>query len=550
MAEPRIHFRACNLCEAICGLRIEVEGERIRSIRGDADDPFSKGFLCPKATALEDVHVDPDRQKLPLRRTGDGWTRVGWEEAYDEVARRIAEVQARHGPDSVAIYLGNPNVHSLGALTHGLPLIRALRTHHRYSATSVDQLPHHLAATTMFGHMLILPVPDIDRTRFFLALGANPLASNGSMMTAPGMPLRLKALKARGGRLVVVDPRRTETAELADTHLFIRPGTDALLLAALVRTVLEEKLERPGRLAELIEGLDQVRAAVAPFAAERVAAPTGISADRIRALARDFAGAESAVAYGRVGLSTQAYGGVAQWLIQVLNVVTGNLDRPGGALFTRPAVNPLGLAPRGGYARHRTRVRKLPSFGGEFPVAALAEEILTRGPGKDPCPGGAGRQPGALHAQRGAAGEGARHARLHGGRGPVPERDHPARACRAAAHDSARARALRRRLPPPRGAEHVQVVASALPARSGSEARLGDLPGAHPEAPVTRAGAPAPAAPRGGGPARHAPEAHRPRAPQRSVRDSALHNGSRCRSSRRTRTASTSARSNRRSPDG
>jgi anaerobic selenocysteine-containing dehydrogenase len=382
MAEPRLHFRACNLCEAMCGLRIEVEGERILSIRGDPDDPFSRGFLCPKATALEDVHVDPDRLKHPLRRTGDGWTRIGWEEAFDEVVQRIGDVQARHGPDSVGIYLGNPNVHSLGALTHGLPLIRALRTRNRYSATSVDQLPHHLTATTMFGHMLLLPIPDIDRTQFFLALGANPLASNGSLMTAPGMPLRLKALKARGGRLVVVDPRRTETAEVADTHLFIRPGTDALLLAALVRTVLEEKLERPGRLTDFMDGLEQVRSAVAPFSPERVAGPTGISSEQIRTLARDFARAESAVAYGRVGVSTQAYGGVGQWLIQVLNVITGNLDRPGGALFTLPAVNPLGLTPRGGYARNRTRVRKLPSFGGEFPVAALAEEILTDGPGR------------------------------------------------------------------------------------------------------------------------------------------------------------------------
>ena len=382
MAELRLHFRACNLCEAMCGLRIEVEGERIRSIRGDPDDPFSRGFLCPKATALEDVHVDPDRLKHPLRRTGDGWTPIGWDEAFDEVVRRIGEIQARHGPDSVGIYLGNPNVHSLGALTHGLPLIRALRTRNRYSATSVDQLPHHLAATTMFGHMLLLPIPDIDRTQFFLALGANPLASNGSLMTAPGMPLRLKALRARGGRLVVVDPRRTETAEVADTHLFIRPGTDALLLTALVRTVLAEKLDRPGRLADFMDGLEQVRSAVAPFSPERVAGATGISAEQIRTLARDFARAESAVAYGRVGVSTQAYGGVGQWLIQVLNVITGNLDRPGGALFTLPAVNPLGLAPRGGYARNRTRVRKLPSFGGEFPVAALAEEILTDGPGR------------------------------------------------------------------------------------------------------------------------------------------------------------------------
>ena len=382
MARTPVHHRACNLCEAMCGLRIELEGERIRSIRGDPDDPFSKGFLCPKATALEDVHVDPDRQKHALRRTGVAWAPLGWEEAFDEVANRLAEVQARHGPDSVAIYLGNPTVHSLGALTHGLGFIRALRTRNRYSATSVDQLPHHLAATAMFGHMLLLPVPDIDRTQFFLALGANPLASNGSMMTAPGMPLRLKALKARGGRLVVVDPRRTETAEVSDTHLFIRPGTDALLLAALVRTILEERLQRPGRLARFTDGLEQVRAAVAPFAPERVAGPTGIGAEQIRTLAHDFARADSAVAYGRIGVSTQAYGGVAQWLIQVLNAITGNLDRPGGALLTRPAVNPLGLAPRGGHARHHTRVRKLPSFGGEFPVAALAEEILTEGPGR------------------------------------------------------------------------------------------------------------------------------------------------------------------------
>ena len=382
MAETRVHFRTCNLCEAMCGLRIELEGDRIRSLRGDPDDPFSRGFLCPKATALEDVHLDPDRQKAPLRRTADGWARIGWEEALDEVAQRFRDIQVRHGRDSVAIYLGNPTVHSLGAMTHGLGLIHALRTRNRYSATSVDQLPHHLAATTMFGHMLLLPVPDIDRTRFFLALGANPLASNGSMMTAPGMPQRLKALRARGGRLVVVDPRRTETAEVADIHLFIRPSTDALLLAALVRTILEEKLERPGRLADFTDGVDQVRAAVAAFSPERVAGPTGIAAEVIRDLARQFARAESAVAYGRVGLSTQPYGGVAQWLLQVLNVLTGNLDRPGGAMFTRPAVNPLGLAPRGGHARHHTRVRKLPSFGGEFPVAALAEEILTDGPGR------------------------------------------------------------------------------------------------------------------------------------------------------------------------
>ena len=249
---------------------------------GTRTTPSAAGFVCPKATALEDVHLDPDRLKQPLRRTSDGWAPVGWTEAFDEVARRLREIQARHGRDAIAVYLGNPNVHSLGALTHGLSFIRALRTHNRYSATSVDQLPHHFAAAEMFGHMLLLPVPDIDRTQFFLALGANPLASNGSMMTAPGFPARLKALKARGGRLVVVDPRRTETAEVADTHLFIRPSTDVLLLAALVHTVLDEGLERLDRLAAFTDGLATVRTAVARFSPERVAAATGIPAQTMR----------------------------------------------------------------------------------------------------------------------------------------------------------------------------------------------------------------------------------------------------------------------------
>jgi anaerobic selenocysteine-containing dehydrogenase len=382
MERTAVHHRTCNLCEAMCGLRIELEDGRIRSIRGDPDDPFSRGFVCPKATALEDIHLDPDRQKQPLRRTGDGWAPLGWTEAFDEVARRIRDIQRRHGRESVALYLGNPNTHSLGALTHGLPFIRSLRTHNRYSATSVDQLPHHFASAEMFGHMLLLPVPDIDRTQFFLALGANPLASNGSMMTAPGFPHRLKALKARGGRLIVVDPRRTETAALADTHLFIRPATDALFLAALVHTVLDEGLERLDRLAAFTDGLPELRRAVARFSPERVAAATSIPAATTRALARDFVRAESAVAYGRVGVSTQAFGGLAQWLIVVLNVLTGNLDRPGGALFTRPAINPLGLTPRGNHGRHRSRVRGLPSFGGEFPVSALAEEIETEGEGR------------------------------------------------------------------------------------------------------------------------------------------------------------------------
>lgn len=378
-----LHHRTCSLCEAMCGLTVEVEAERILSIRGDSEDVFSKGYLCPKATALQDIHEDKDRLRGPVRRTASGWQPVPWKEALDETAERLLGVQKAGGPDAVGVYLGNPSVHNLGTLLLGIPFVRALGTHNRYSATSVDQLPHHFAAYLMFGHQLLLPIPDVDRTQFLLALGANPAVSNGSLMSAPGMPLRLKALKARGGTLVVVDPRRTETAQRADSHLFIRPGTDALLLLALLHTLFAEQRIRLGRLGPLVEGLGTVEKLVEAFAPEVVAGPTGIQAEAIRALARDFASSPSAVAYGRVGLSTQEFGGLAQWLLNVLNIVTGNLDREGGAMFTLPAVDILSTGTtRGHFARRRSRVRQLPEFSGEYPVAALAEEILTPGPGR------------------------------------------------------------------------------------------------------------------------------------------------------------------------
>jgi anaerobic selenocysteine-containing dehydrogenase len=380
-----VHHRTCSLCEAMCGLTVEVEGPNIRSIRGDQEDPFSRGFLCPKATALQDIHQDPDRLRFPVRRTAGGWKEVSWKDALDETAARIAQVQRSGGRDALAVYLGNPSVHNLGTILLGVPFVKALGTRNRYSATSVDQLPHHFAALLMFGHQLLLPIPDVDRTSFLLVLGGNPAVSNGSLMSAPGMPLRLKALKSRGGRLVVVDPRRTETAEVADTHLFVRPGTDALLLLAMLQTLFAEQRVRPGRLAEFVDGLDSLQHLVREFSPEVAAAPTGIPADTIRALAREFASAPSAVAYGRVGLSTQSFGGLCQWLLNVLNVVTGNLDRAGGAMFTLPAFDVVGTgmgASRGHFARRRSRVRQLPEFSGEYPVAALAEEILTPGDGR------------------------------------------------------------------------------------------------------------------------------------------------------------------------
>jgi anaerobic selenocysteine-containing dehydrogenase len=382
---PQTHFRSCNLCEAMCGVKIEVADGRVTSIRGDEEDPFSKGHICPKAVALKDLHEDPDRLRQPMRRTASGWEPVSWEEALDEAARRLHETQRKYGRDAVGTYVGNPTVHNTGALLFLPQLLRALRTRNKYSATSVDQLPHMLASYLMFGHQLMVPVPDIDRTAYLLALGANPLASNGSMMTAPDVRNRLRAIQQRGGRVVVVDPRRTETAGIANEHLFIRPGTDALFLFA----VLNELLQRPKleRLAAFSEGLEQVRELAREFTPERAAGPTGIPAESIRRIAREFVEAPTAVCYGRVGTSTQAFGGLCQWLINLINVVSGNLDREGGAMFTLPAFDIVGgpkalAVGRGGFARTRSRVRGLPEFSGELPVAALAEELLTEGEGR------------------------------------------------------------------------------------------------------------------------------------------------------------------------
>jgi len=382
----RTHFRTCHLCEAMCGIAIDLEGDRIVAIRGDKDDPFSRGHVCPKAVALQDVHEDQDRLRRPLRRTASGWEEVSWEAALDEAAARLAAVQAAHGRNAVAFYQGNPVVHNHGAILFGQLFQRSLGSRSRYSATSVDQLPQMLASLLMFGHQLLLPIPDVDRTDFLLVLGANPVVSNGSILTAPGIERRLKELRSRGGRLVVVDPRRTETAALADQHLAIRPGGDAFLLAALVHTLASEERLRLGRLAAFTDGLDPLVEALRPFSPEAVAGRTGIDAATIRALARDFAGAPSAAAYGRVGTCTQEFGALASWLVNVLNVVTGNLDRPGGAMFPNPAVDLVAFAERigrrGHFDKSRSRVRGLPEFGGEWPAAVLAEEIEAPGAGQ------------------------------------------------------------------------------------------------------------------------------------------------------------------------
>ncbi len=330
--------------------------------------------------ALQDIQDDPDRLRQPLRRVGSEWQPIGWDEAFALVASRLGEIRERHGNDAVAVYQGNPSVHNYGLMTHSNYFLGLLKTRNRFSATSVDQLPHHLVSQQMYGHGLLIPIPDIDHTDFMLVLGGNPLASNGSIMTVPDVEKRLKALKARGGRLVVVDPRRSETAAIADRHLFIRPGQDAALLLGILNTLFEEHLGRPTPLP--VDGLERVREAVAVFDAESMSVRCGVPAESIRQLARDFAAAERAVCYGRMGVSTQAFGTLCQWLVQLINLVTGNLDRVGGALCTSPALDLVASTSGGHFDRWRSRVSGLPEYGGELPVAALAEEILGEGEGQ------------------------------------------------------------------------------------------------------------------------------------------------------------------------
>jgi anaerobic selenocysteine-containing dehydrogenase len=376
------HYRACNLCEAICGLVIEHQEGKILSIKGDPDDPLSKGHICPKAVALQDIYHDPKRLKQPVKRTADGWQEISWRQAYAEVGRNIKDIQKKYGKDSVATYQGNPSVHNYGTLLFSGALKKALGTNNRYSATSLDQLPHQYVAQLMFGHELLIPIPDIDRTHFMLIIGGNPLASNGSMMTAPGMANRLKAVQKRGGTVVVIDPRRTETANKADQHLFIKPATDVYLLLALLNEIIRNNLVSLNEAGHYISNLDKVKEMAAPYTAEEVAPLTGIGATEIKQLAINFCAAESAVCYGRMGVSVQEFGTVCQWLINALNIITGNFDTSGGHMFTTPAVPIVRGRPRSHTPRWHSRVSNKPEIIGELPTAVLAEEMITAGEGQ------------------------------------------------------------------------------------------------------------------------------------------------------------------------
>ncbi|MGP3948889.1 molybdopterin oxidoreductase family protein [Streptomyces sp. 7N604] len=383
----RTALRICPLCEATCGLTLTIDGaDRVTGARGDRDDVFSAGFICPKGAAFGELDGDPDRLTRPLVRRGGQLEEASWAEAFDAVAAGLRPLIEEHGSDAVAVVLGNPNVHTMAGALYPPLLLGALRTRNIYSASTVDQMPKHVSSGLLFGDAFAIPVPDLDRTDHLLLIGANPLESNGSLCTAPDFPGRLKALRRRGGTLTVIDPRRTRTARLADRHVAVRPGTDALLLAALVQVLFAEDLVDLGGLDGHVEGVADVRAQTADFTPEAVAEACDVPAEEIRTIARELAAAPTAAVYGRVGSSTVEFGTLANWLVDVLNTLTGNLDRPGGAMFPLAATAraPRPAAPGKGFAlgRWRSRVSGHPEAKGEFPVAALAEEIDTPGDGR------------------------------------------------------------------------------------------------------------------------------------------------------------------------
>jgi anaerobic selenocysteine-containing dehydrogenase len=381
------HIRTCPLCEAMCGLEIHVEDDRVALIRPDRDDVWSKGFVCPKGTTLGHLHQDPDRLRVPMVKTGGRWEEVGWEQAFDRCQELIHGVLDRHGKEAVTCYIGNPTAHnfSLGRYVglfvglSGLPI---------YSAGTVDQWPKNVSCLLMYGSMWWIPAPDIQRTSYWLVMGANPHASQGSLLACPDVVGEIDRIRERGGKVVVVDPRRTGTADRADEWVPILPGTDAAFLLALCHVLFADGLVRLGELEDVVNGVDELRSIVADFPPERVAAACHIPAEAIRRIAHDIAAAPSAAVYGRIGLCNQEFGTLASWLIDVVNILTGNFDRPGGLMFGNPVAWGLSSLPDPQWAdgvtfgRWRSRVRGAPEVLGQFPVSCLSEEIATPGPGQ------------------------------------------------------------------------------------------------------------------------------------------------------------------------
>ncbi|MFC4257858.1 molybdopterin oxidoreductase family protein [Marinobacter lacisalsi] len=376
------HHRSCTLCEAMCGVTIRHRGDTIVSIEGDPDDPHSRGHICPKGYALQDLHNDPDRLKTPLEKVDGQWVSIDWDSALDKAAARLAEIQTAHGDDAVAGYWGNPSSHNLGVILSAGSLRKALGSRNMFTAASLDQMPHQLTSYLMFGNGQMFTIPDIDRTDFMLMLGANPAVSNGSLMTAGDILGRLEGIRDRGGKVLLVDPRRNETARYVDEHHFIRPGTDALFLIGLIRHIIDRDLCDPAHLSQYIDDWDGLLALFRQFPMTDVSEHCGIPQAEIERIAEAFAAADRAVCYGRMGVATQSYGTLNHWLINVLNIITGNMDRPGGAMFTNPAFHKALDRRSGSFGTYHSRVRGLPEFSSSLPSAAMAEEMTPPGDGQ------------------------------------------------------------------------------------------------------------------------------------------------------------------------
>ena len=367
----------------MCGLVITTQNEQIQTIVGDEKDPLSHGHICPKALAYKDLHEDSDRLKFPVKKTNSGWEQISWENALDEIADKLVNIQKIYGNNAVGVYQGNPSVHNYGTLLYGPTFFSSLRTRNKFSASTVDQIPHQFAAYQMLGHQLLVPIPDIDRTQYMIILGGNPLVSNGSLMTAPDIRNRLKAIQSRDGKFVVIDPRRTETAKLADEHCFIQPGTDVYFLIGIIQEIIKNGWIKQGHLDSVTKNLDEFLTSIPDIELETISSITGISSANIQRIAKEFSQAESAVCYGRMGACTQKFGGTVHWLINMVNIITGNFDAPGGAMFTSPAFDTLGNSQtKGHYNKGQSRVRNLPEFAGEYPAVTMADEMLVKGEGQ------------------------------------------------------------------------------------------------------------------------------------------------------------------------
>ncbi len=384
MAATKKHYRVCNLCEAMCGLEIEHDDQKVIAVKGDKKDPFSKGSLCPKGALIHKVHEDPDRLKTPLLKKEDGsWEEISWKKAFDIVGEKINAIREEHGDDAVALYLGNPTVHNFGMMLFSGELRRSLRTKNFFSPTTMDQLPHHFIGYHMFGHAFNMPIPDVDRTDFFIMFGANPIASNGSIMSGCGPVEKIKAIQQRGGKVVLFDPRATETSRVVDEHHFIKPSKDVYFLFGMLHLIQKNNWIQIDRLGSHISGLEKLKGIADEFTPEKVEKITGVPTATLLRLTKEYVLNDRAVLYGRMGMSTQEYGGLCHWLTSVLNILTNHFDREGGAMFPKPAVD---VKRQKGWhksdGRWHSRVRKLPEFDGELPVSVMAEEMTTAGEGQ------------------------------------------------------------------------------------------------------------------------------------------------------------------------